>query len=254
MKQILFVPVFLFLGFSGFSQDIEIATESSGRTLEMKSLRFGAYFAPNKSTDGLYRVRSGGSKVGFTWGLMADYFFAENYCISSGFQINTTGGNLEVNRIASDTLPNTVTDASFNYSLQYLELPFQLKLLSDPILDSRLKIFGQIGLSAGINIGKKATYDVLYTNAQGVFQKISEEKEKLRGSTSIAPVTLQLNIGAGIQRPLTEKLSFYFGLFFNNGFAPDATNPKEYDLRYSGSFSDGNIRLNSFVFRFGILF
>ena len=262
MKRILLVGALLLSANAIFAQRFEVVEEAPKR-IDINRLRFGAYFGPNiswmkptanKSSDGLYRVKSGGSKVGFTWGLMADYFFADNYGLSTGFQVNTTGGKIETNRIGTDSLPNTVYMADFDYSIQYLELPFQLKLLSDPLVESRLRVFGQIGLTAGINIGKKASYEVLYTDELGSLKTTQEEKEKLYGTTSVAPVTLQLNVGAGIQRPITDKLSFYFGLFFNNGFAPDATNPKEYDLNYKGSFSDGTIRLNSFVFRLGIFF
>jgi len=46
-------------------------------------------------------------------------------------------------------------------------------------------------------------------------------------------------------------------LFFNNGFAPDATNPEKYDgsrLGYQGTFRDGNVRLNNFALRVGLFF
>src|ERR1044072_2729006 len=55
-----------------------------------KDVRFGAYFAPTiawmhpttgKSDNGLYSVSSDGSKLGFMWGLMMDYYFAENYAL-----------------------------------------------------------------------------------------------------------------------------------------------------------------------------
>ena len=239
--------------------------EREHRRMDLNRVRFGAYIAPtvtwmkptaSKSNDGEFRVNSNGSNVGFAWGLMADYFFTENYGISTGFQLNNTGGNIQVKRrIPGDSAISFVSNADFDYKLQYLEVPFSLKLRSDELQGSGAKVFGQIGMSLGINIGKKASYEVDYWDAdlqQGV--SVSEEKEKLYGSFTVAPVMLQLNVGGGVERRISDKMSFYVGLFFNNGFAPDATNPDEYDLEYKGVFGDGNIRLNNFAIRLGLFF
>ena len=69
---------------------------------------------------------------------------------------------------------------------------------------------------------------------------------------------LQMNIGAGAEYPISNKLTAYAGLFFNNGFTPDATAPQKYDsekLGYGkGEFKDGNTRLNNFALRIGLFF
>ena len=67
----------------------------------------------------------------------------------------------------------------------------------------------------------------------------------------------QMNIGAGAEYPLNNKLRAYAGIFFNNGFAPDATNPQDFDedkLGYKGDFRDANTRLNNFALRLGLFF
>jgi len=43
-------------------------------------------------------------------------------------------------------------------------------------------------------------------------------------------------------------------VFFNNGFAPDMTNPDKYELNYAGTFKDGHTRLNNFALRLGLYF
>ena len=266
MKK-LFIALSLFSFFAGnaSAQHFEVMDDDvqEGR-IDVNKLRFGVYFAPNiswmkptsaKSDNGIYKITSDGSKVGYTWGLLADYFFSENYGIATGFQLNTSGGKIKSKRVEQDSfISNAVYNADFNYTLQYLEIPFQLKLRSDRLeAADGLQVFGQIGLTAGFNIGKKATYKVEYTDG-GTSQIISGDKEKLAGSFTIAPFLLQLNVGAGVEKPISEKMALYFGLFFNNAFLPDVTNPSEYDLDYKGTFSDGNIRLNSFAFRFGLFF
>ena len=230
--------------------------------------RIGVFLAPNvswmkptntKSDDGEHRVTSDGSKVGFTWGLMADYYFSYNYAIETGFQLNTTGGAISTTNIKVPTDRSYVLDSRFNYHLQYLEVPFNLKLISDE-LPGGPKLFGQIGVSGGINISKKATYVVDYVEVDPITgiasptQQASGEREKLLGTLSIAPVMFSLNVGGGVEYPVANNISIYAGIFFNNGFAPDVTNPANYELGYAGSFRDANTRLNNFAFRIGLIF
>ena len=233
--------------------------------IDIDAIRIGVFFAPamgwmhptaSRSDDRHYLVNSEGNKLGYSWGPMIEYYFAENYGISTGFMLNSVGGKISTTLNAAQVTPgpSTVLATDFSYNLQFLEVPFALKLRSDPIGNSDVRIFGQLGLTLGVNIGKKATYEVQYNNAAGVQKEVDGDNEKLSGALAIAPVMLQMNIGAGIEYPITEKMFFYTGLFFNNGFLPDATNPKNYTLGYSGTFTDGNIRLNSLGLRVGIFF
>lgn len=260
-KTLLFSCLSLSIISKIFAQDAEIIEPS--RNVDVQKIRFGAYFAPNlswmkpaanKSNDGAYSVQSNGSKLGYTWGLLADYFFTENYGIATGFQLNSTGGKIEANRLNTSAAANTVYKADFNYSLQYFEIPFNLKLKTSPIGSKGLNLFGQIGVTAGVNIGKKATYTVQAADAGANIANYIGEKEKLSGTLTIAPFMLQMNVGGGVHYPISEKMAVYLGLFFNNGFVPDATNPNEYSLNYPGEFSDGNIRLNNFALRVGLFF
>lgn len=235
---------------------------SNNSGIDEQKLRFGAYLAPtlswmhpanSKSNDGAYNVTSNGSKIGFTWGLMVDYWFSKNYAIATGLQVNGTGGKIQSTRIDQTQNQNTVLNADFNYSLQYLELPVNLKLKTAPITHG-ISFFGQAGITFGANISKKANYSVSATNSVNQLDTYAEDKVKIAGTLTIAPLTLQLNIGAGAQYPISGRLNAYAGIFFNNGFMPDVTNPGKYNLSYPGNFSDGNIRLNNFALRLGLFF
>src|SRR5690606_12661946 len=142
----------------------------------------------------------------------------------------------------------------FDYRLQYVEVPLALKLRTDDF--SGFRFFGQLGASIGFNIGKKADYTVRSVNNSGTAYDTSGTKIKLTGALgNIAPVMFQMNIGAGLEYPISNKLSFYAGVFFNNGFAPDATKPDKFDedkLGYRRSFRDANTRLNTFALRVGL--
>lgn len=244
--------------------DEYVEVDETKPSMDIEKVRIGAYLSPNiswmhptssKSSDGDFYVGSNKNIVGFSWGLMADYFFTENYGFATGFQLNNTGGNIVVSRkIAGDTSMNFVQDADFTYRVQYLEIPFCLKLKSDEVANG-IKIFGQIGLSAGFNIGKKATYNVKYWDTDlNTWNTAKGDKEKLYGSFTVAPMNLQMNVGLGVEKKISRKMDFYFGVFFNNGFLPDATKPEELNLDFKGRFSDGNVRLNNLSFRFGLFF
>ena len=117
---------------------------------------------------------------------------------------------------------------------------------------------GRIAFTGGINIGKKATYTVNYTEADSSGHTATGSKIKLTGAiTNIAPVLFQMNIGIGTEYLLNDRMTALFGIFFNNGFAPDATNPDKFDeakLGYMGEFHDGNTRLNNISLRLGLFF
>lgn len=269
LLNLLFSFVFISQAFAQYEYGEPIAVNSGSKSL--RKTRFGLFFAPNnswmkptasKSNDGLYAVTSDGAKIGYTWGLMIDHFFADNYGIATGVQLNTTGGKINTTYTPGNnpsTATNIVQTANFDYRLQYFEIPFGLKLLSDD-LSGGLRVFGNLGITAGVNISKKATYTVTFTDTSSTapggttIKTATGENEKLRGGLSITPILFQMNLGGGIEYQATDKLSFYLGLFFNNGFAPDATNPKEINMDYKGTFTDGNVRLNNLALKFGIFF
>lgn len=229
--------------------------------IDDRKLRFGAYVAPTiswmrptASTDdkNQFNVKSNGSKMGFTWGLMADYNFADNYAVVTGLQLNTTGGKILAERRDQTPSASVVEKADFDYKLNFLEIPVALKLRTDEIQGFRF--FGQLGITTGFNIAKKATYEVQYRDESQVAQTAEGDNVKLKGTLGIAPVMFQMNIGAGAEYPINKKLKAYAGIFFNNGFAPDATKPNNYDLNYKGEFRDANTRLNNVALRLGLFF
>jgi hypothetical protein len=162
-----------------------------------------------------------------------------------------TGGKINSKYLGTDKA-NVVQNANFNYRLNYLEIPVALKLRTDPI--SGFRFFGQLGLTTGFNIAKKATYNVDYYDGNGKALNSKGENEKIKGTLAIAPVMFTMNIGGGAEYPINNKLAAYAGIFFNNGFAPDATNPNKYSMAYDQSFKDGNTRLNNFALRLGLFF
>lgn len=254
MNKICFLLFASFFLLPNFSQ--------AQRNIDTKKLRLGVFAAPTiswmrpttvKSNDREFESQNEGSKTGFIYGLMIEYNFADNYAFVTGLQGNMAGGKIYSERSGGPvTEASSVNAAHFNYNFTYLEIPFALKMRTDPV--GKFRFFGQAGITAAINIAKKASYQVNYINDAGYAMEVNDEKVILKGTLATSPVIFQMNIGAGAEYAMSEKLGAYVGFFFNNGFAPDATNPNNYDLGYNGSFKDGNTRLNNFALKLGLLF
>lgn len=254
MKKQLLAAFFMFAFSLGATAQ---GDENNNSSTTFQKIRFGVFGAPTLSfmrpsaaKDGSIYQENGGNKIGFTYGLMGDFNFTENYAIATGIQVNSTGG--KINTTNSAPKIGDAVKTSFNYSLQYLEIPVALKLKTDPI--GKISIFGQAGLTIGFNISKKATYEILQKRATTDTTYKVDEKEKITGGIgNIAPIVFQMNVGAGIQYAIGPKLDAYMGLFFNNGFAPNITDPTKI-TNTPIQFTDGNTRLNNFALRLGFFF
>lgn len=200
------------------------------RVYETKKFRFGVYVSPtlssmkptaSKSDDGLYANEKNGTYIGFSYGLMAEYWFAENYALVSGVNHNMAKGSI-VSKYLGNGAQNVVRNADITYHLNYVEIPLHLKMSTDPI--NNFKFFGQAGFSLSANISKKYDYNISFYDKDGISLNTSSENEKIRGALSISPVLFSMNIGLGAEYPINNKLAAYGGIFFNNGFLPDVTN------------------------------
>ncbi len=260
-----FTGFFFLMSTTAFAQVYSTANngiENFERKDTVKNWRFGIFIAPDiswmrpttsKSDDGNFEVKNKGNVFGFTYGILADYSFGRNYVFGTGLQVNTTGGRILSTRIGDFPSDKSfVKSADYRYRLTYLEMPATLKLYTSNT--SPVRFFAQAGLMLGINISKKADYTVLYTDENGSNQTAVENRVRINGSFAIAPVMLQMNLGLGVEFPFNEKKSALLGVFFNNGFLPDATNPKKYNTFYGPTFRDGRTRLNNLSLRLGMFF
>lgn len=150
------------------------------------------------------RYNSLGTKVGFSYGLMFDYFIKDNYAISSEFGISSLGGKVEFNR--NDTTVNS------NVNIRYIDIPVTIKLLTNELND-KLKVYGKFGL--GLSFRIKSSVDNEYKKGQAVF---SNDDVK-NASDFIQPINTSLVIGAGIEYNLADNLDLVVGLTYNNGFS-----------------------------------
>lgn len=158
--------------------------------------------------------KSNGVSLGFSYGLIGDFNFTQNYSFATGLSITTVNGkSTEIVTQNNADRPDTQMEILLKYKLQYIELPLTLKLKTVKI--NEVRYYGQFGLSNGILIGAK--HDVDITNGRS--EKDVNFKDELKFYRA------GLIIGAGAEFEVSGNTSITTGLTFNNGFT-DITKDK----------------------------
>jgi opacity protein-like surface antigen len=165
--------------------------------------------------------KSNGVNLGFSYGLMADFNFAENYSFATGLTITSINGkSTEINPSPyHDAIANpNPTAYDLKYMLQYVEIPLTLKLKTEKIGDVRW--YGQFGLSNDFNIGAR----------QNVFLGSKTLVDDMHIKKDINFYRAGLIIGAGVEYDVAKNTSVTTGLTFNNGFT-DISDDKSRSVR-----------------------
>ena len=228
-----------------------VVTTASFAQKHSKDLRIGFKIEPNISW--FHPVENGvkgdGSKVGINYGLMLDYEFADNYIFSTGLQVSHVGGKLsytgnswsdkKVGYIAADN-SDVKNTANYNIGIQYVEIPFAIKLKSSN--KSKMDYWASFGGFLAVPV--KARADVNTNFFVGGVANYSKENDNV--ISQVQPVTIGMQIGGGVELPISDKNSLVLGLVFNNGFI---------DVTKNGNWGgDGRVNLNSMALKLGIFF
>lgn len=195
----------------------------SAQETEDRKFRFGLHFSPNiawlnASSDG---YEKNGSRLGFTYGLSAEFFLAKNYLFSTGFSLSSLGGNLRYPGLYHDETNNVFlkTNIDQSYNLKYVEIPLSLKLRTNEI--GYLTYYGNFGFRTGINYGAKGDFDYKTQN-------ISRKDEDIK--KDIAFLNMWLIVGIGAEYSISGNTALMIGLTFNNGFINTLSN-NVYELK-----------------------
>jgi Outer membrane protein beta-barrel domain len=201
---------------------------------EFKKFRLGLNVGPNfgwiKPTEAGWE--QDGVRVGFSAGLITDFYFSNNYGISTGLQIMNAGGRVKLNT------PLGALEAK--YMNQYVQLPFGLKMKTNDF--SGFNIFGLFGITAEYRY--KSRFD--WTGTSG---GIVIGEENLDGKDYTRDLRLGLNIGLGTEYNIAGSTSLFVSLVYNNGIIGAA---KSNDNQSVNNSTSGNI--NYFAVNFGVLF
>ncbi|MEM9920129.1 MAG: outer membrane beta-barrel protein [Bacteroidota bacterium] len=247
MKKIVFVASFLILAvLNGQAQDF----------------RFGFQLSPTfswmNSDDN--KINGNGTNLGLRLGMLGEKYFRENYALlfGIGFAFNQggtlkheVGGNLWPNSNLSEEFLNGMDDAlpngvNLKYGLQYIELPFALKMRTNEF--GYMRGFFEIPrLTLGIN-----------TQARGAINGIGVDVEKEKIEKDVNFLNISWGIGGGIEYQLGDNTSLVGGLFFQQGFL-DVTKDKNtvrFDSteRVNEGSDNSKGTISSITLRLGLMF
>lgn len=171
---------------------------------QLSSSRFGFRIAPNvgwlkPDVDG---YENDGAVFGFSWGFISEFPFAENYAVSTGFNIAFNNGKLKY--------PHRVDDIEGTlyrrYNFKYLELPLMMRMRTAD--RGGPMFYAQIGLGTGILLDAKSE-DRFENQPKEAARKISSDVNLVKAS---------LLIGIGVEHPVGANSKLLAGFQFNNGF------------------------------------
>ncbi len=176
---------------------------------DSRPFRFGLHASPSVSwlnpetSDYDYD----GLRIGFGYGLLAEYSFSDNYSISTGFDVVYQGGRLSyADTIEFDAGWERIKNTT--YKLQYLHLPIMLKMSTNEI--GYITYFANVGLGAGIRLSGEADY--ILDDGDNT------RKPEVDITDNIALFKTSLIFGMGIEYSLAENIALVGALNFNNGF------------------------------------
>jgi hypothetical protein len=200
------------------------AQESSGN--DFKPFRFGLAVQPNLSWMKVEskEFESAGISGKFSYGLMAEFAFSQNYWLATGVQILTTGGRINYKSPVYFQEDGRIELSGGNflirkrtYGTQYLNIPISLKMRTNEI--GYITYFAQFGLDAGFKTNAKGkdtgSDNVAVTNP---VPTAGNSKTVHNIKSDINFFRMALNIGGGAEYNISGNTSLVFGLNYSNGF------------------------------------
>jgi hypothetical protein len=186
--------------------------------------KFGVQASPTyswlKTTD--TKIKGNGQNLGFKLGVTLDYFFSENYAITSGlgFAFNQggklaheTGGNFLTKSTLSDSRLNKglkplSNNVNIRYHVQYLEVPIGLKLRTQQF--GYLRYYAEAPMfTVGVKTqGKGDIYDDAYTESPFLKENIKED---------VGLFNFSWGFGAGVNYDISPSTSAVAGIYFQKG-------------------------------------
>lgn len=151
------------------------------------------------------------TKVGFDLGLVAEYYFAENYAIVTGVNVDFLKGQYNF-----DDMRNIGTDST-NYQLGTIgrqfkstvyEIPLMLQMVTPKLGELPLRAYVQVGGAVGYtqNVKVKDTF-TLGTIDDNDFRATDGEYNPFHAS---------LRIGAGAEYALIESTRVFAGVYYSH--------------------------------------
>ncbi|RMG86058.1 MAG: PorT family protein [Bacteroidetes bacterium] len=233
MKKIVAFIAF-FAGFSAFA---------TAQIFEDGELRIGVQVSPNISwmaTDD-NTINSDGLNLGLKLGVIGEYYFHPRYALLSGigFAFNH-GGTLLHDRggelwSRSQTLVPEVPDfTDFKYHIQYVEIPFGLKIRTKE---------REAGGHTGFYFEAPVFTLGINTQARGTIPNTEVNKVDIKREVNF--LALSWGAGAGLEYNVTSSTVIMTGVFYQQYFT---------DITDNYPADRSSVKMHNITFRLGVYF
>ncbi len=246
MKKIIIIGLTLLMSGVSFAQ-------SDGEN-NVKNFRFG--LKGNLSLDWIKpenekKFTSGGSALGYGWGIQMEYRLNQTVSVVSGFGIQTAKGKIKYNDASSKDSTYYILnrDAEFidfnkdnfsdstkqkfllldrKYAINYVNIPIALKMKTKEI--GYITYYGTFGLNLGIKTKarvkdqvKKVSNNVINYVGDTLVTPINVDNlemtnDKLDATKGISPLRAGLLIGGGGEYTIAGTTALFFDLTYNYFF------------------------------------
>lgn len=224
MKKVFLALVALVATISTASAQVEIGLKVSPSITSLRA----------ESTS-KYGFASDGSRLGFSGGLVVDYFFGENYAFSTGLELAGKGGTVRYKEE-----PPTAAFNSIKLTTQYLQLPLTVKLFTNEIAPAT-RLYFQVGGSLNVPIGTRINGEKFYRDpATGTENKAGDYVYFFDADALVA---------AGAEYTLGKSTKLFAGLGYHRGLVDI-----DHYFEHTRSFDDVTIKNSSFGLDLGIKF
>ena len=230
-KSLLFVGLML-------AMSLTMSAQNNGFAFGFK---FGPGFDWTGSTTGA--AVNEGVKTGFGVGVVAEYYFADNYAIVTGVNVNMNRGHYSFKRaIDSLTLLEPFT-VDRQYKATVYEIPLMLKMMTNELGNLPLRAYAQVG--AGLGYAQRVK---VQDDNSGNYAASNKEYSNLRTS---------LKIGAGAQYAIDESTRVFAGVYFSHDFLNNINSiaPNHYKFYFDNNgekVGERETKLNMLQNRFGV--
>ena len=223
---------------------------------QYKGFAFGFKLGPNwgwtGSTTGA--AVNEGARTGFDVGVVAEYYFADNYALVSGINVDFVGGKYMFDRarMVTDSLNPEgyleVYGVNRIYKSTLYEIPLMLKMETNDLGNLPLRAYAQVG--GGIGYAQKVKVKDAIPS-----EGIETPAEWGITDREFSNIRLSLKIGAGAQYAVDGSTRVFAGFYFSHDFINNinSINPNYYKF-YNGDkdLGERDVKLNMLQNRIGL--
>jgi len=169
--------------------------------MEAQQTQFGFFIHPSSNFQTIDASDvEGSTNIGFGYGIVIDYALTDVFILHTGLSHSFVKSNLIY------SLPGSNERETHDYRLQYVEIPFSLKVKTNEL--GHFKYFGLFGVSPGFPV-----------RARKDFASVGGGEENIRAGKDIVKINFPLIFGGGIEYALAERTALFAQLQFNNGLS-----------------------------------